>query len=197
MPSDTKAPLLPACDPVAKSAGRPRRALRLAEIAASWALVGLLASLVLSITAPTLFGYRALTVLSGSMEPSVGAGAVVVDEVISPLDARVDDVVTFPDPEQRSRLITHRLRSTTVRGRRAYMVTKGDANETVERWSVPADGEIGRVAYHLPKLGYAQAWISGRFGRVAVLVVLVCLGIWLLIETWRPPRKGAGGEIRA
>jgi signal peptidase I len=188
MPSDTQALLLAARDPVAESAGRPRRALRLAQIAATWALLGLVASFALSITAPTLLGYRTLTVLSGSMEPSIGAGAVVVDEVISPLDARVEDVVTFTDPEQRGRLITHRLRRITVRGRRAYMVTKGDANETVERWSVPADGKIGRVAYSVPKLGYARVWISGRLGRVAVLVALLCLGIWLLIETWRPPR---------
>ena len=45
------------------------------------------------VTVPSLFGYRSLTVVSGSMEPTLGTGSVVIDEVIS----RVTDVfLAFP-----------------------------------------------------------------------------------------------------
>ena len=123
-----------------------RRALRLLSITVTWAALSLAAGVALFVTAPSLVGYRSLTVLTGSMRPTVDPGDAVVDEVIRPLDARVGDIVTFPDPEHRGRLTTHRLRGITVRGRRAYMVTRGDANDTVERWNVALASEIGRVA---------------------------------------------------
>ena len=40
------------------------------------------------------------------------------------------------------------------------MVTRGDANDAPERWTVPTGGEIGRVSYHVPKVGYVRAFIS-------------------------------------
>jgi signal peptidase I len=150
---------------------------------------------VISITVPSLFGYRVLNVLSGSMGPTIPTGSVVWDGVIDPLDARVGDVVTFTDPEDHQRLLTHRLRSIRVRGGTAHMVTQGDANNTVERWSVPVSGEIGRVAFHVPKLAYARVWISSHAGNMALAIVVVALILGALVEIWRPRRKGVHDEI--
>ena len=36
--------------------------------------------------------------MSGSMQPAIHTGDVVVDESIAPAEARVGDVVTFKDP---------------------------------------------------------------------------------------------------
>jgi signal peptidase len=163
----------------------------LVERLASWAVIGAVASLALAVTLPPLFGYQVLTVLTGSMQPTIGVGAVVVDELISPLDASIGDIVTFSDPDRRGRLITHRLQDVRVRGRRAYMVTKGDANDSVERWSVPVDGKVGRVAYQVPKLGYVREWFAGRGGRIALAIVVVCLGIWVLVDLWGPQKRDA------
>jgi signal peptidase I len=162
-----------------------------------WAALTLAMGLATLVTVPSFFGYRTLNVLSGSMEPTIEVGAVVVDEVISPLDARVGDVVTFPDPENRTRLITHRLRSIRVKGRTAMMVTKGDANDTVERWDVSTKGRIGRVAYAAPKLGYGRAWIGSRTGHVATAIIVLCLALATLFEIWRPRRRGRGRKAAA
>ena len=56
----------------------------------------------LAIAVPLAFGARPYTVLTGSMEPTISPGDVVIDERISPLEARVGDVVTFRDPEDQS-----------------------------------------------------------------------------------------------
>jgi signal peptidase len=162
------------------------RGLRTAAGAAVSFLLGVVLVFALVLTLPALTGHRSMTVLTGSMEPTLETGSVVLDEVIHPSEARIGDIVTFTDPANPKRLITHRLKSARVEGGTAHMVTKGDANDTVEEWDVPVEGEIGRVIYHVPKLGYARALIGTRQGYVALMVALILLGGWVLRDVWRP-----------
>ena len=171
----------------------PRAARRIAQVClmfAVWAAVGGAIALVAIVTLPGVFGYPALTVVSGSMEPTLATGSVVIDEVIAPAEARPGDVVTFQDP-LRPRQLTHRLQRVRVDGDTFFMVTLGDANDAPERWNVPRDGEIGRVVAHLPKLGYARAALSTRYARLGALGAVLALGALLLVDLWRP-RRPAG-----
>jgi signal peptidase I len=156
----------------------------------AWIAMGFALGIALAVIAPRVVGGQSYTVMSGSMEPAIHTGDVVVNERIDPLEARVGDVVTFRDPRDQSRLVTHRLRSVTVRAGVAQMVTKGDANNTVERWTVPVDGTIGRVGYKVPKLGYALAWAGGPLGRLLLIAIpALLLAGWELVRIWRPERK--------
>jgi signal peptidase I len=157
---------------------------------AVWTLIGLGAGLMAIVTIPSVFGYQSLTVVSGSMEPTLGVGSVVIDEVISPLDARPGDIVTFKDP-LKPRQLTHRLQKVRVEGDTAYMTTLGDANDAPERWTVPVDGQIGRVVAHLPKLGYAREALSGRYARLAALAAVLAFGALMLVDLWRPKGRSA------
>jgi signal peptidase len=168
----------------------PRAARRAAHACLTftvWAAVGVAIGLIAIVTLPGVFGYQALTVVSGSMEPTLGTGSVVIDEVISPAEARPGDVVTFQDP-LRPRQLTHRLQRVRVEGDRFFMVTLGDANDAPERWSVQSDGQIGRVVAHLPKLGYARSALSTRYARLGALGAVLALGALLLVDVWRPRR---------
>ena len=150
-----------------------------------WAVLGFGVGLVAIVTLPSVFGYKSLTVVSGSMEPTLGVGSVVIDEVISPLEARPGDIVTFKDP-LRPRQLTHRLQKVRAEGDTVYMVTLGDANDVPERWTVQRDGHIGRVVAHLPKLGYVRSWLSSRYARLAALGAVLLLGALMLVDLWRP-----------
>ena len=143
----------------------------------------------LAAAGPYAVGHRSFTVMSGSMEPAINTGDVVVARSIAPLEARVGDVITFQDPNDEQRLVTHRLRKARAREGIAYMVTKGDANNTPERWSVPVDGTIGQVRYRIPYLGYALAAIPGRSaGFFLILIPALLIAIYELIRLWRPDR---------
>ena len=170
------------------AAGRLRAAVGLAVSTAVSFLLGLALILALLLAVPAATGHRTLTVLTGSMEPTVDTGSVVIDEVIRPTEAHVGDIVTFSDPANRDRLITHRLRAARVVGDTARMVTKGDANDTVERWNVPVDGEIGRVVLSVPKLGHVQELLGSRRGYLLLMVAILVLGLWVLVDVWRQPR---------
>ena len=162
-------------------------------------IAGFAIGLVLAAVALYPVGYRPFTVLSGSMEPAIDTGDVVVNSSISPLDARVGDVVTFNDPQNQSRLITHRLRRVRAKGGMVEMVTKGDANNTTERWTVPANGRIGRVEYRVPKVGYALSFVSGKNGKLLLIALpAILLGAYELVRIWRaPPAKEEAPDAAA
>jgi signal peptidase I len=171
-----------------------RLAHRLA-ILTIWTALGLFGGVFLAVTVPYLFGYRSLTVLSGSMEPTLHVGDVVVVDQVPPLDVHVGDIVTFRDPEDPSRLITHRVRQIEVQGETVSFVTKGDANTSVENWKINTSGTIGRVNYHLWRLGYLMFWIRSPFGRLGMVVVpALVLGAFELWRIWRPAAEDGAGE---
>lgn len=174
-----------------------RAALRLGRIVLAWALMGLAAGLLLAVTLPYVFGYRSLTVLSGSMEPALHVGDVVVVSEISPLDVKIGDVVSFRDPADSTRLITHRVRSIQRSGSYVEFVTKGDANTSVEHWKVTPDATIGLVHYRVWRIGYALFYIRGPFGRLLLVVLpAVLLGIYEIVRIWRPHPERASEELR-
>jgi signal peptidase len=158
-----------------------------------YAFVGFAIAIAVAATVPTLFGFQSFAVLSGSMEPAIGTGDVVVVRKIAPLDAKVGDVVTFRSPENPGRLVTHRATSIQASGETVTFVTKGDANTGIERWSIAAGGTIGKVEYRIPKLGYITNRIGSRFGRFAFLVLpALVLAVSELRRIWSAEPKGPG-----
>jgi signal peptidase I len=165
------------------------RLLRRCAAMAAWAVAGLGVGIALAAVGPYAIGARSFTVLSGSMEPTIHTGDVVVVRSIPPLEARIGDVVTFRDPEDNQRLITHRLRKVHVSGGTVEMVTKGDANNTTEHWTVSAGGRIGKVQYRIPYIGRLFNSLRGRSGGLFLLLIpVVLLGLYELVRLWRPER---------
>ncbi len=165
-----------------RSTTRARSAVRLLMSL----VAGLAAGLLLAAGVSMALGYRTFSVLSGSMEPTIHTGDAVVDKPISPLEARVGDIVTFKDPSRGGQLVTHRLRSIRPEGNTFAMVTKGDANTAVERWTVPRNGSIGRVAYRLPQAGRVIVAVRGRYGRLLLIALpVLLLGGFQIARIWR------------
>lgn len=160
-----------------------------------WAVLLAAVALALSIAVPLAFGARPFTVLTGSMEPAIAAGDVVVEERISPLDAGPGDVVTFQDPEDEDRLITHRVQTVHRDGGTLLFVTQGDANNASERWTISPDGDLGRVLYVIPSIGHAAVLTHTPAGLLLLLFVpLLLWAIDELIRIWRPRDERAIGE---
>src|SRR6266571_2298785 len=143
------------------------------------AVIGFALVVLLAMTGPLLFGYRSFTVMSGSMEPSIHVGDVVVDKQVSPLDIRVGDIVTFRSTSNPKVLITHRVRYIEVADGLVRVRTKGDANNTEEHWAIPVDGSLGRAEFHVWRLGYFLVWSRSHLGRLALVVVpALLLGVY-------------------
>lgn len=160
-----------------------------------WAIMVAGALLVLLIAGPLALGDHPHTDLTGSMEPTISPGDVVIDEQIAPTEARVGDIITFRDPEQQSKLLTHRVVSSKrLRDGRYAFVTQGDANNTQEHWLVPTDGQIGRVIYTVPWVGHIAVFARTRLGMLLLIgLPLLLILVEELVRIWRPrTRPGAG-----
>jgi signal peptidase len=150
-----------------------------------WAALGLGAGLLAAIALPLVIGQRPLTVLSGSMEPALATGDVVVVDRIEPRDAAPGDVVTYRDPG--GRLVTHRVRAVRPDGAGYEFITRGDANNAGERWTLRPDGELSRAVFRVPHAGRLLAVTSSPAGRLVLVVIpLLLLGAIEVRRIWRP-----------
>lgn len=146
---------------------------------------------------PRLLPYRTVTMLTGSMRPTIppGAVAVVVAEPVSQL--RAGQVVTFHAPVAGRPVVTHRVVSVDRRDGRVLIRTRGDANSGNDPWLAEVHGgTVWRLRAVVPHLGSALRLL--RTGALHFWVVwalpLIAL-VWFLIGVWRP-RAVAGSESR-
>ena len=175
--------------PIAQGRASPRAGPLVARFLTAM-LAGIAVASLVAVGGSLALGYRTFAVLSGSMAPAIHGGDAVVDESIPPGAARVGDVVTFKDPSRGGQLVTHRVRSVRRRGPTVALITKGDANNAVERWTSPADGRIGRVRYKLTGAGRAVALVRGRYGRLLLIALpALLLGLYELNRIWRPRHR--------
>ncbi|MGH2756068.1 MAG: signal peptidase I [Actinomycetota bacterium] len=123
-------------------------------------VLALLTTALIGMGAFILVGGKALIVRSGSMEPAVAVGDVIVTRAVRPTQIRVGDVITFSDPTRSGELVTHRTRSITEQGSRIAFVTQGDANGGAERWTIHRTGTVGLLLFRVPKVGYAVSWAA-------------------------------------
>jgi signal peptidase len=151
-----------------------------------WALAGFAAAIALTMLVPLAFHGRPLTVMSGSMTPTIRTGDVVIAMPIKPLDVRPGDIVSFKDPGRGGALVTHRVRHMRRRGAKVDFITRGDANTGTEHWSIKAKGRLHRTVLRLPKLGRPLVFARTRTGLLAlVLAPLLLLGTLEIASIWK------------
>ena len=99
----------------------------------------------------SLGGYSLFRVVTGSMEPSIPVGAVLIAEDTSIQEIKAGDVVTFRsrDTGMFHVIITHRVISVQQGSNgKLYLETKGDANPYADASYVDEDYLIGKVTFH-------------------------------------------------
>lgn len=91
-------------------------------------------------------------VKSGSMEPTILTGSIVV---IKPQDVyQIGDVVTFGADTKAEIPTTHRIIAMRTDASTTWFSTKGDANEEADPQMIRADQIIGKVLAVIPYAGY-------------------------------------------
>ena len=136
-----------------------------------------------------LAGYKPVVVYSGSMEPGLPVGTLAFVESVPAESVRVGDVITFGDPHQPGRLVTHRVVETaeTDEGELAFR-TKGDANLNRDPWAIALPDEAGRLAFDVPYVGYALWYAKTREVRLGLILLVSGLVLTFLLQAiWRQP----------
>ena len=135
---------------------------------------------------PLLLPYRTYHVRSGSMEPAIPTGALVVLAEVDAEEIEVGDVITFDRPDGATGRVTHRVVDVVGDGGGRAFLTKGDANDVPDPWRVPAAGTQLRHVFDVPLLGYLFGWLSSAAARAGLLAVPAVALAWL---TWTGRRR--------
>lgn len=123
--------------------------------------------------------YRVYIVHTGSMEPTISSrSAVIVQQHVY----RVGQPISF---YEQGGVVTHRLIRVNADG---TAITKGDANQTADPWTIKTSAIIGGVVANPPELGYWLMYLKNPLGLASVLLsAIVCWQMLSLGET--APRR--------
>lgn len=127
-----------------------------------------------------VFGYVILKVQSGSMEPTLSAGDVILCDAYEGGDISVGDVVTFTAPRgaYAGMLITHRVTEiVTEDGEEVGFRTKGDAADGTDTWTLTRDDIVGVYERKMPVVTN----VSGFMGSAGGMMLVIGLPIILLV----------------
>jgi signal peptidase I len=149
--------------------------------------VALLASPVL----PYVGHIEVKIVKSGSMEPSIQTGSIVLIRAAE--SYAIGDVVTFTS-RTADIPTTHRIVSEEVFEGNRMLITKGDANEERDADPLFVEDIIGRVLFTVPYLGFVLDFARQPMGFALLIGVPALLIIIDEVEKiWREIRRVRGG----
>ncbi|MEH7111451.1 signal peptidase I [Neobacillus niacini] len=141
---------------------------------------------------PKVFGYEIMTVLSGSMEPSIKTGSIIAVKTI-PNTAKLQkgDVITFKATDNPNTLITHRIIEIENVSESVQFITKGDNNDTKDRTPVSNQNIVGVYSgFTLPFVGQLFAFIQSNTGAIYLLIIPgILMILWSVIRFWREISK--------
>lgn len=127
------------------------------------------ASLVAFSSSNLIPSYKLLVVQSGSMQPSIPLGSLVLTQKQS--EYQEGDVITFQNTGDTKYLITHRLTSIEQLENGKLFITKGDANEDADSERVDPGLVVGKVIWALPLIGYVVSFARTQTGLIALVVI--------------------------
>src|SRR3954454_14677287 len=176
-----------------RSAGPARRFL---GHLVPWLVRGVLAMALLAFAflavGPHVFGYRTMTMLTGSMAPEIEPGDVTVVTPLAVSDVTEDMVITYHMPVGDHSLVTHRVISVEEGpGGTVNVQTKGDANDAADPWTATLQGDTAyRVRAVVPELGHLiEALRTPVVAQVLLYGAPALLAGWVLLSIWRPTRN--------
>lgn len=110
------------------------------------------------------FGWSFLIVTTGSMEPEITAGELIIIKNFN--DYKIGDIVTFLD--QDDFLVTHRI----INIAENYIITQGDNNDLPDE-KILLENIKGKVIIHSKVLGFIVLYLLKPITFIYILINLV------------------------
>ena len=105
------------------------------------------------------FKYYALAIASGSMSPKIKKGDIVIVEKIKDKyqEIKEKDIIAY---EYNGTIIVHRVEKIINLNGIYYFYTKGDANNSLDNYSIDQSMIIGVVRMNIPYIGWPTVWLN-------------------------------------
>jgi signal peptidase I, archaeal type len=123
-----------------------------------------------------IYGYRALIVLSGSMEPTIKTGSLIF--IKKEKNYKKNDVVSYGSVVRKNAIVTHRIIDIIKKQNIKYFILKGDANKSRDLYPVPATAVLGKFIFAIPFLGYFISFAKTPLGLIILIIIPGTIIIW-------------------
>lgn len=153
----------------------------------------LIAFLVAYTLLPIKNNFKLLSVMSGSMRPTLDVGELVVVKPVA--NYKVGDIITFKDPSvvsDKKAVITHRIHEIIQSSDSISYKTKGDANNAPDADLIKKDDVIGKFIFGIRYVGYLIVYVKTLPGLIIIIVIPATI---IIYEEVKKIKKEAG-EIR-
>jgi len=123
----------------------------------------------------SIFGYSLLRVETGSMEPDLKVGSIILVKKVDPETLEKGDVITYYGQETpvKGQLVTHQIyEEPRIEDGKYYFITKGLKNTLPD----PVFDEsqlFGEVKFKIPLLGTLYDFFSKPLGLIAFFAIMI------------------------
>lgn len=137
----------------------------------------------------SIAGKSMFRVVTGSMEPTIPTGAVLICQETDIEDIKKDDIVCYRTrvTEIEGYIVTHRVMSIQKdKAGTIYLETRGDANLSSDPYFVDYTSLIGKVTWFSGEesiLTDMLSFISGKIGFLALIVIPVLVIGGIIMQT--------------
>jgi len=132
---------------------------------------------------PDFFGIKPFVVATGSMEPEIYGGDLVITKTVNPGDLKVRDIISFKEGDA---VITHRIVEVTEKDGEPAFITKGDANNVEDENPVTYAQVEGIYRFKINGLGNLAMFMQTQAGMVVFIAVPLCA--FIIYDTIRRRR---------
>jgi len=126
---------------------------------------------------PSFLGYKPFIVLSGSMEPEISAGDLILTKNVDPKEIKVGDIISFRADE--TTVVSHRVIEVLTEEGLMFQ-TKGDANIGDDAGIVLPEDIEGTYVLRLAGLGSIAMFLQTPVGLLAF--VIIPFGLFILYD---------------
>ena len=152
----------------------------------AWSIIISFGILVLILNGFMFAGFQHYRAVSGSMSPTIKTSSMILVRAPSE-EIHVGDVIIFNAADKElpvmHRVVEIQEDETGMR----HLITKGDANDSVDSWDTTSDNVLGKVVLVISEVGYPLHFLFGTW--TAKAIVSGILLSTLLILLWKREKK--------
>ena len=118
---------------------------------------------------PSFFGIKTYSIISGSMEPTIHTGDIVIAKETNKENLQIGDIISFRLGQS---VVTHRIIGIEETENGEVYTTKGDKNNTEDKVEIKIDLIEGKVIGRIPFMGKISKLLHGNISIIVIILMV-------------------------
>lgn len=135
---------------------------------------------------PSIGDIMPMIITSGSMEPEINVGDIILSKKVDSKDIQDGDIISFWDPENSKHIITHKVIKIYTENNETYFLTMGTYTGSEDQIPVNSNLLVGKYVGRIRWIGGLALFMQTPLGLITCLLIPLC--ILLIIDYYHKRR---------